>query len=168
MPAVQSIMTLPFAGLRCPKCQYDLSGLATPQCPECGTTFTPELIRRAERNARRRKWLVAALVMFVVMYAPYCWLLFMDYPWSDYRWSWIMMWPGLPVLVPAHAMGRWLSFAELNSPAGVVLLDALGIVLWLMLTWIASRGRKRLIVIAVVVLLLSWLNSWGLYHAFLM
>jgi hypothetical protein len=29
------------ARTRCPACNYDLSGLATPTCPECGTTTTP-------------------------------------------------------------------------------------------------------------------------------
>jgi len=166
MLAAQSNSSLPFAGLRCPTCRYDLSGLTTPQCPECGAAFTPELIRRAERNARRRKWLIAALVMFVVIYAPYSWLL-MDYPWSDYRWSWIKMWPGLPVILPVSMAGRNIGL-EVDDGLGLIMLDLLGLGLWIGLAWIGSRGRKRLIAIAVVVLLLSLLNSWGLYHLYLM
>jgi hypothetical protein len=171
MPAASvsaSVASLPFAGLRCPMCRYDLSGLATPQCPECGTSFTPELLRIAERRARWRKRVIAALVMFVATYAPYSWLLFIDYPWSDYRMSWIIMWPGLPVLLPAHEMGRSIGLPDPNDFPGKIVIDSVGVALWLLLSWIGSGGRKRLIVITVAVLALSLLNSWGLYHLFLM
>ena len=52
-------------GLTCPTCGYDLHGLTTPRCPECGLAFRwDDLIeaRRAgppwlfERAARRRAW----------------------------------------------------------------------------------------------------------------
>ena len=104
--------------------------------------------------------------MFVVIYAPYSWLL-MDYPWSDYRWSWIKMWPGLPVILPVSMAGRNIGL-EVDDGLGLIMLDLLGLGLWIGLAWIGSRGRKRLIAIAVVVLLLSLLNSWGLYHLYLM
>jgi hypothetical protein len=171
MPAASvstSVASLPFAGLRCPKCRYDLSGLSTPQCPECGTSFTPELLRKAERRARWRKRVIAALVMFVVMYAPYSWLLFIDYPWSDYRVSWIIMWPGLPVLLPLHALGRAIGFPDFNEIFGKIVLDVIGLAFWMLLARISSHGRRRLIVLAGAVLALSLLNSWGLYHLFLM
>jgi hypothetical protein len=171
MPAASVTTTTPslsFKGLRCPKCRYDLSGLATPQCPECGSTFTHEMIRQAERRARWRQRLIAAFVMFVVMYAPYAWLLIIDYPWSDYRLSGIIMWPGLPVLIPVHALGRAIGFPDLNEIPGKIVLDVVGLASWFLLAWIGSRGRKRLIIIALVVLTLSLLNSWGLYQMFLM
>ncbi len=31
--------------LKCPECRYDLSGLPTGNCPECGKAFTPEQVR---------------------------------------------------------------------------------------------------------------------------
>ncbi|MBU0618341.1 MAG: hypothetical protein KKI02_11535 [Planctomycetes bacterium] len=34
-------------GLRCPECEYNLTGLADPRCPECGTTFDWEDVRQA-------------------------------------------------------------------------------------------------------------------------
>ncbi len=48
---------------RCPKCWYDLAGVATLRCPECGTTAKSE--RELFRVMRRMRWAWAA-VLFVV------------------------------------------------------------------------------------------------------
>jgi hypothetical protein len=34
------------SGLRCPRCEYNLTGLTENRCPECGTAFDPEELRR--------------------------------------------------------------------------------------------------------------------------
>jgi hypothetical protein len=38
------------SGLRCPACEYNLTGLSEPRCPECGTSFTWEDVRLAAAN----------------------------------------------------------------------------------------------------------------------
>lgn len=40
-----------FAGIVCPKCQYDLRGLSQPICPECGTRFDPDARLGSTRRA---------------------------------------------------------------------------------------------------------------------
>lgn len=39
--------------LRCPRCWYDMEGIETPQCPECGKAIRSD---RHLRKARRMKW----------------------------------------------------------------------------------------------------------------
>lgn len=44
--AAEAIGAIPEMGLRCPKCQYNLTGLLERVCPECGTAFTlTDLVR---------------------------------------------------------------------------------------------------------------------------
>lgn len=38
------------SGLRCPVCEYNLTGLSEPRCPECGTGFTWDDVRLAAAN----------------------------------------------------------------------------------------------------------------------
>lgn len=41
------------SGLHCPACEYNLTGLAEPRCPECGATFSwAEVRKRAEPGPR--------------------------------------------------------------------------------------------------------------------
>lgn len=48
--------------LRCPRCWYDMEGIDTPQCPECGRAInSPRQLRRA----RRAKWPFGLVVFFL-------------------------------------------------------------------------------------------------------
>ncbi|MEZ6163361.1 MAG: hypothetical protein R3B67_02885 [Phycisphaerales bacterium] len=48
--------------LRCPRCWYDMEGIDTPQCPECGRTIkSPKQLRRA----RRAKWPFGLVACFL-------------------------------------------------------------------------------------------------------
>lgn len=142
----------------CPKCGYALTGLSGRVCPECGVEVTPELLARALRRRRRKRWVRSMLLVAVIMYAPHAWLLFIDYPWSEHRWFWLTLWPLLPglpwVLVERFAIGwrlpEWLGLVVMGAFAGGQLL---------LLSWLASRGRKWMIAIAIVLIPLSiWLG----------
>jgi len=67
-------------GMRCPRCEYNLTGLTDPRCPECGTTFDWDDIRRAaacppriafERARRWRKIPAFAVTWATVLFAPW-------------------------------------------------------------------------------------------------
>ncbi|MFQ5501363.1 MAG: hypothetical protein ACE5EQ_03565 [Phycisphaerae bacterium] len=47
------IPSLPFAGLRCPHCDYDLTGLPQARCPECGNEFDPILLEQIRDDVER-------------------------------------------------------------------------------------------------------------------
>lgn len=53
--------------LRCPRCWYDMEGIDTPQCPECGKAIKSD---RHLRKARRMKW-PFALAGLLVGFATY-------------------------------------------------------------------------------------------------
>ncbi len=72
--------TLDDAGLRCPRCEYNLTGLAMPRCPECGETFAwddPRLMLRptpqiAFEGANGRGRIVGWLVTWLtVLFLPW-------------------------------------------------------------------------------------------------
>lgn len=45
-PVPDPASNLADSGLRCPQCDYNLTGLAESRCPECGAAFDPEELRR--------------------------------------------------------------------------------------------------------------------------
>jgi hypothetical protein len=68
------------SGLRCPVCEYNLTGLAQPRCPECGATFEWDEVRRAEarrptiafeRASSWRKLPALVLTWATVLFTPW-------------------------------------------------------------------------------------------------
>src|SRR3954471_15969888 len=93
----------------------------------------------------------------VCLYAPYAWLVLMNYPWDSYRWYWIKTWPVLPgILVHAnqtiHLLPDWIGYLIMGAvTCGIVAL----------VTILAARGsRAAAIIVSILVILLSSVNSW--------
>lgn len=59
------------AGRKCAKCGYDLTGLKTPKCPECGTVNRPlskqEQLRKDSRALARREYLRPVILFAVAL-----------------------------------------------------------------------------------------------------
>lgn len=79
-PATLPESTLTDSGLRCPECEYNLTGLTEPRCPECGTRFSWEAVRAAaegrphiafERARRWRKVPAFFVTWVTVLFAPW-------------------------------------------------------------------------------------------------
>ena len=64
-------------GLRCPKCDYDLTGLTQNCCPECGSRFDPCVLRSVEPRSKINTDR-AAIFIFIVATATFlfCLLVF--------------------------------------------------------------------------------------------
>jgi hypothetical protein len=148
------------AAALCPKCDYALTGLAGSICPECGVECTPALLERA----RRRRRVTALAVMACAMYAPFSWLLWIDYPWSGYHWLWLRMGPILPGL-PATILLRIFGWRMPESIEMLCMVAFTALAL-LLFTWLGSRSRRWLIVTAIVVFALSCYNGWVGYILF--
>jgi len=59
-------------GLRCPACDYDLTGLREHRCPECGAEFDPVALREiadGRRTRPRHRWvrLTFAMTMLIAV-----------------------------------------------------------------------------------------------------
>jgi hypothetical protein len=103
------------------------------------------------------------LMVLVCLYAPYAWLVLIDYPWDSYRWLWLKMWlvlPGILVrLIPAiHLLPDWMGFLIMGAvTCGIVLLS----------TVLAARSKRSAIIVSIIVGLLSCANSWVAHRLFL-
>jgi hypothetical protein len=139
----------------CMHCGYDLRGLGSERCPECGKTFDAALFRRRVRNRR----LLSLAIMAFAIYAPFGWLFFVrDSP--EYVRSWVITWPILPGLVPAQLLALLTTAAPIQGPAMYALMTIITLAGLIGFTWLGSRSRRALILWALVALALSSLNSF--------
>ena len=102
----------------------------------------------------------ALLLIVVCAYLPYVWLLD-DYPWHNYRWGWIGMWPILPGMIPGmyffHGKHEVFEFPCMALATLVFVTIAATVV---------ARRRWLLALTGLVVLGLSIANSFFAYAAF--
>ncbi len=86
-------------------------------------------------------------VLLVCVYAPYSWLLWIDYPWNEYRLTWLAQWPLLPGLVPGLLISSGVGimvFAGMFTVAFVVALVLFG-----------TRSRPALVMAALIAIGIS-------------
>lgn len=117
-------------------------------------------------TSARVKFYIAFPVVLLCIYLPHSWLLWIDYPWNDYRWFWLAMSPLLPGLVPAV----WVNaVTRLNSEYITFPLAVLLTVTWIVaLTLLGMRSRRSLAIAAAVALIVSVpcaLGAYGLFRA---
>jgi hypothetical protein len=104
------------------------------------------------------------LLALVCLYAPYAWLVLIDYPWDSYRWLWIKMWlvlPGILVhLIQAiHMLLDWMGFLIM----GAVTCEIVAVS-----TVLVARSKRSAIIVSIMVGPLSCGNSWISYRLFLL
>lgn len=136
--------------LHCPKCDYDLTGLAEQRCPECGNAFDRLALER-EQSIRRPRWWAACLIVLVCAYAPFAvWIPFQEHI------EWVLMWPVMP--------GFYFGF--LLHPRGPAEFIVMGVVTLVILGASMYLAARRWWILAVVCTLLTlWTSfmSWGGY-----
>lgn len=103
------------------------------------------------------------LLVLVCLYAPYSWLVLMNYPWNGYRWHWVKMWPVLPgILVHVnqtiHLLPDWIGYLIMGVVTGLIVT---------LITMLAARSRRSAIIVFFIVGLVSSVNSWISYQLFL-
>lgn len=124
-----------------------------------GAVFAVRSRLAASTAATSYHWSTAYLVSLASLYLPFAWVLG-DYPWDDYRWHWIKLWPVLPGLVAGmlvHPNDYWVFLIS-----GVVT-----VLLVLLLTVLGALSRRVLILTTAVTLIGSVLESCLAYQLFL-
>jgi hypothetical protein len=91
------------------------------------------------------------VLVLLLLWLPFCWLLFVDSAWSDYRWFWIIRWPGLPALWLVRPLGIESTGLETVVMGAATLLMATLSVL------VGQRSRAGLLEVCVALAL--W-GSW--------
>src|SRR6516225_8583185 len=87
------------------------------------------------------------LLVLVCLYAPYAWLVLIDYSWDGYRWLWIKLWlvlPGIlvPLIQPIHRLPDWMGFIIMGVvTCGIVALS----------TVFAARSKRSAIIVSLIV-----------------
>ena len=112
--------------------------------------------RRGERRLAALSLVHAALCL----YLPFAWLVLIDYPWTSYRVSWLLLWPILPGFLPG---------AYFFHPHGPSEFTTMGIATALLLgigAWIHRQGRIGVVVTTLLLLLISVPSAMLAYAAF--
>lgn len=99
------------------------------------------------------------LLVLLAVYLPYAWLLWIDYPWNSYRWSWIKIWPLLPGIVGSAFLGRGFVGFTLTG------LFWLAVIFGVTRLWVRQHRWRQPVLGALF--LFSCAVSWVAYQLFL-
>lgn len=168
MPESQAIIRadhLPFTGLGCPKCGYNLTGTTEHRCPECGEVFDPDKLR-PYRERRRPSWRVTIASILLAAYLPNTWIFWISYPWrGGYRIGWAKMFPVLPGFYP----GAWLSYLTglhdvLDYWGMIMVAGSVTVIVIVGGVLIGRRSRWWLMSVCLILFVLEIVNA-GICHA---
>lgn len=113
-----------------------------------------------ERHKNRWRVSLSLAVVAACLYLPFSWLLVTENNWSDYRLSWLKLWPILPGILPGAFLFHPHDIAEFTTMGVTTLLLLVG------LTWLGSRAWKHLVAAAVIALLISIPSSMAAHSAY--
>lgn len=155
----------PHVGLRCPGCDYDLTGTPGRRCPECGEAFDPAKLRSPKSGWRSKpSWRVTLTAVLLAIYLPNTWVFWIDYPWNDYRWLWIKITPILPVTLPAAWFFNIMEWqVNLDQLRGFAMLGTVTAGLIAVCYWIGRRSWIFLLITCVAIFVFQVFNAIGCY-----
>jgi len=111
-------------------------------------------------SAPRLRFRESFALIAACLYAPFSWLLVIDYGWSPYRWGWLKMWPVLPGFLPGAI---WLHG---NDELEFFAWGATTLSLLLGLSWLGTRGTVGLTAALLVALAVSIPSAYIAYALF--
>ncbi len=149
----------------CAACGYDLQGISGDICPECGVACAAARAAATRRGSRRHR-IISIGIAIAIWHGPQSWVLWIHYPWGEYRRTVLALWPILLGYLP-----QALFFSMLNWRG-----ERLGFVMAAIITcgmvgftaWLIHVGRWWCIAMTILLLPISIFFAVGMYHAFLM
>lgn len=122
---------------------------------------TTAVSANSEGNRVRRGLLTFAAV-FIALYAPFAWLLYLDFTTNNYHFQWLCLWPVLPGLVAGLPFKAWY-----DDPGLIVASGAATLLCLALLTLVGTRYRSGLVIAVVVASVISIPTSflsWWLFR----
>ena len=121
----------------------------------------------SERERKSRYVGTTLAVVALCLYAPFSWLLLIDYPWrGGYRIFWLKLWPILPGFLAGFLPGPLLFHRHL--PYEFHTMGVTTLILLAGLTWLGFSGQRRLATVAGLALLTSIpsaIIAYGVFRA---
>jgi hypothetical protein len=100
-------------------------------------------------------------VVALCLYAPFAWLLCIDYGWGSYRLHWLNMWPILPGIAVGMLLHPW-------EVIEYVVMGITTLVLLVGLTWLGRGSKWRLALAAGIALVIAVPQAFLAYALFRM
>ena len=101
---------------RCRRCDYELQGIASPQCPECGLPLSPTNVVRGRRYRRPGLAVAGVLGLLIGLGAggTLAWVSFPDIDWNHYKFtSWLIA--DLSNTAPSIQQNAWTELKRRNA-----------------------------------------------------
>ena len=118
---------------------------------------------KTHEDGRGRRVILAFTTVSLALYAPFAWLLQLDFATKSYHFQWLCMWPILPGLVAGIPLKRHYDDPGLIAGSGIA-----AAIFLIVLTSVGARFRLGLPIALAVALVISiptsFLSHWLFLH----
>ncbi len=126
-----------------------------------GANHDLEVVSKRREGNRGRRLILAFATVAIALYAPFAWLIQLDFTSNSYHYQWLRIWPILPGFLAGVPLKRVYDDAGLFVGSGIATA-----ILLILLTIIGTRFRYGLLLATAVALVVSIPTSLLAYWVF--